>query len=106
MQVNPNIEYNKEDAGLTLDKPDVAPVENVSSNDVQESSDAQDEVDLITAEQEQKKNQKNVKAEKKRVISVLEDFFQARKNDKYFTIGCMAAGVFSVVFVYFFAVFM
>ncbi len=102
MQVNPKIQYNEEDPGLTLDNPVVEPAEKSVSSDVQQSNDTQDEADLLIAEQEQKIDS----VEKKRSLILIEEFFQSRKNDKYFAAGCMAAGVLSVVFVYFFAVFM
>jgi hypothetical protein len=96
MQVNPNIQYNEEDAGLTLDNPITEPVEKV------ESSNAQDEADLITAEKEQKE----VTVDRSQGISLLRQFVQSRKDDRLFAASCMAAGVISVVVVYFLAVFM
>ena len=57
MQVNPKIQYNEEDPGLTLDNPGVEPAEKSVSSDVQESNDTQDEADLLIAEQEQKLSQ-------------------------------------------------
>ena len=96
MQVNPNIQYNEEDAGLSLDNPIVKPVEKV------ESSDIQDEADLITAEKEQKE----VTVDKLQGISLLKQFVQSRKDDRLFAASCMTAGAISVVAVYFLAVFM
>ena len=101
MQVNPKIQYNDEDAGLTLDNPITEdksitePVEKVESND------AQDEADLTTAEKEQKP----VVVEKPKKFLLLSQFVQSRKNDRLFAAGCMATGVISVVAVYFMAVF-
>ncbi len=96
MQVNPNIQYNEEDAGLSLDNPTTKPVEKV------ESSDAQDEADLTTAEIEQKE----VTVDKVQAFSSLRQFVQSHKNDTLFTASCMAAGVMSVIALYFLAVFM
>ena len=96
MQINTNIQYNKEDAGLTLDNPSAEPVEKV------EISGAQDEADLITAQQEQME----VTVNRSQGISLLSQFVQTRKDDKLFATICMAAGVISVVVVYFLAVFM
>lgn len=96
MQVNPNIQYNEEDAGLTMDNPIAEPVEKVESNN------AQDEADLVTAEEEQQE----VTVDRVKSISLISQFLQSRKDDKLFAASCMAAGVISVVVVYFLAVFM
>ncbi len=96
MQVNPNIQYNEEDAGLTLDNPITEPVEKA------ESSDTQDEADLTTAEREQKE----VTVNESQIISSLKQFIQSRKDDTLFVASCMAAAVMSVIVVYCVAVFM
>lgn len=102
MQVNPNIQYNEEDAGLTLDKPVAESVEKVESADPVASSHDQDEADLITAE----KKQKEVTVDKPPRYSFLKNFIQSRKDDRLFAASCMATGVVLVVVVYFMAVFM
>ena len=96
MQVNPNIQYNEEDAGLTLDNPVTEPVKSVGSND------AQDEADLITAEKEQQE----VTVKGSQVTSSLRQFVQNRKNDSLIAASCAAAGVMSVVVIYFLSVFL
>lgn len=96
MQVNPNIKYNEEDAGLTLDNPIAESTEQVESNDTQ------DEADLVSVEIEQKQ----VADDKSQRFLFLTKFIQSRKDDRLFAASCMAAGVISVVVVYFLAVFM
>ena len=95
MQVNPNIQYKEEDAGLTLDNQDTEPVKKVGINDTQ------DEADLITAEKEQRE----VTVKGSQVISSPRQFAQIRKNDRLIAASCMAAGVMSVVVIYFLLVF-
>ncbi|MFK7793988.1 MAG: hypothetical protein AB8B89_01440 [Gammaproteobacteria bacterium] len=103
MQVNPNIQYNEQDAGLTLDDPIVEPVEKAENTNPQvESSNAQDEADLIKVEEDQKV----VAVNRLQSIALLKQFVQARKDDSLFVASCMAAGVISVIVIYFLIVFM
>ncbi len=90
MQVNPKIDYNQEDAGLTL--------ENTGSQEEAkaESCDTQDEADLIKAESEQKP----VTIKGSQVISSNRQAKQLRDNDRVIVASCMAAGVLSVVMIY------
>ncbi len=101
MQVNPKIQYNEEEAELTLDTPDVNPSEKP------ETSDIHDEADLIAAEKGQKevKMPKRVSVKGSQVISSAGMVRQLRKNDRLIVAGCMVAGVMSVVMTYFFIVF-
>ncbi|MDW3095100.1 MAG: hypothetical protein R8G33_05435 [Gammaproteobacteria bacterium] len=96
MQVNPKIEYNEEDAGLTLDKPAPESVEKP------ESCDANDEADLVAAESQQKE----VSVSGSQVISSPRALRQLRADDRLIVAGCMAAGLFSVVAVYILIVFL
>ena len=96
MQANPKIQYNEEDAGLTLDNPTSEPTVKP------ESSDAQDEADLVAAEQKQN----NITVKGTQVVSSPRQVMQKRKNDRLIVAGCMGAGVMSVVVVYALIVFL
>ena len=98
MQVNPNVEYNKEDAGLTLDDA------NSKSVDQADSSDTKDEADLVAAENVQKteKGQKSVSSVKgSQVISTPMQAKQLKKDDRFIAASCMLAGVMCAVIAYF-----
>ncbi len=92
MQVNPKIQYNEDDAGLTLDNPIVEPV--AESVDKVESINSQDEADLIAAESEHKE----IIIEKSQKTSSI---FESHKNDRLFTFSYVATAVLSVIGVYF-----
>lgn len=100
MQSNPKIQFNQDEAELTLDKPDTKPPEK------SESSDIHDEADLIAAEKEQKDdNTKKVSVNGSQVISSPSMIPQLRKSDRSMLAGYTLAGVMSVVMTYFIIVF-
>ncbi len=102
MQVNPKIEYNQEDAGLTLDIPEDKSILHA------ETSDIEDEADLVAVEKEQQQLEKpqGVTVSGSQVISSPGMLRHLRKNDRLIAVGCMAAGVLSVVITYFAIIFM
>ena len=90
MQVNPNIEYNQEDAGLKLDD---QPAE---QSVMPESSEVQDEAELSAVEESQK--DKAIKGTQ--VISSPRGIKYTRRDDKLIAASAMIAGVFAVITVY------
>ena len=96
MQVNPDIQYNEDDAGLSLDEV------STKSGAVQSINDAQDEADLSEAEA----RQKDVVVNGTQVISSPRGIKYSRIDDKLIMAGSMAAGVFSVIAVYVLLVFL
>ena len=96
MQVNPNLQYSQEDAELTLDN---SAVESASKL---EPCDIKDETDLSEAE----KDQKEVVVKGTQVISSPREMKQLRADDRLIVLGCMAAGVLSVILVYVLLVFL
>lgn len=96
MQVNPKIQYNDEDAGLSLDN------EFNESAAEQKSNDVQDEADLSAAEE----HQKEVAVKGTQVISSPRGIKYSRIDDKLIVAGSMAAGVVSVVAIYVLVVFL
>ena len=96
MQVNPNIQYNEEDAELVLDVPNVE-----SDSEVDESA-TQDEADLNAAE----KVQKDVVVNGTQVISSPRNIKHTRGDDRLILAGSMLAGVAFVVAVYMVLVFL
>ena len=90
MQVNPDIQYNQEDPGLSLDN---EPVQQSAS---QNSSEVQDEADLSAVE----KNQKDIVVKGTQVISSPRGIKYSKRDDKYIVGGSMLAGVFAVIMVY------
>ncbi len=96
MQVNPNIQYNEEDAELVLDIP------NAESDSEVEKSVSQDEVDLNAAE----KGQKEVVVSGTQVISSPRNIKYIRVDDRLILAGSMFAGVMFVITVYMALVFL
>lgn len=101
MQVNPQIQYNQEDAGLTLDVPEDKSIQQAKT------SDTEDEADLVAVEKEQQELNKPqaMSVRGSQVICSPGMLRQLRKNDRLIAIGCMAAGVISVVVTYFAIIF-
>lgn len=95
MQVNPDIQYNQEDAGLSLDN------EPIKQSAKQESSEAQDEADLSAVEE----NQKDVVVKGTQVISSPRGIKFSKRDDRFIVGGSMVAGVFAVIMVYIAVVF-
>ena len=96
MQVNPKVEYNEEDAGLSLENEFKEPTAEHESND------AQDEADLSAAEE----HQKDVAVKGTQVISSPRGVKYSRIDDKVIVAGSMAAGVASVIIIYALVVFL
>ncbi len=96
MQVNNNIQYNEEDAELTLDVP------NTESDAELETSATQDEADLNAAEN----GQKEVVVNGTQVISSPRNIKYTRVDDRLLVAGAMFAGVMFVVTVYMVLVFL
>ena len=90
MQVNPNVEYNQEDAGLSLDN------EPAEQSAMPESSAVQDETELSAVE----KNQKDIAVKGTQVISSSRGIKYTRRDDKLIAVSAMIAGVFAVVIIY------
>ena len=95
MQVNPDIQYNQEDAGLSLDN------EPVEQSEKQESSEVQDEADLSAVEE----NQKDVVVKGTQVISSARGIKFSKRDDRLIVGGSMVAGVLAVIMIYIAAVF-
>jgi hypothetical protein len=96
MQVNNNIQYNEENAKLTLDNP------STESDAELETSATQDEADLNAAEN----GQKEVIVNGTQVISSPRHIKYARVDDRLIVAGSMFAGVMFVVTVYMLLVFL
>lgn len=92
MQVNPKIQYNGEDEGLSLENP------SIDHDQIQSSNDAQDENELLAAEEQQK--DVVAIAEPSRKISLKKQAMRLRKDDRMIVAGTMMAGVLSVVIIY------